>query len=308
MQVVSALFLHLWAAAHKIAQMYAREYHDFPAGSGLGKGCKTLLIVTLAAFVIQIFGDLFSGGGFTRLFGLSLDGMQRLYAWQLCTYMFLHSRFFIFHVIFNMIGLYVFGRDVEEMIGTGRFVMLYLLCGFLGGLFWLIAAPSNATCIGASGAVFGLLGTYAAFFPDRRITLLLFFVLPVTLTARTLAIGFGIVSLLSVMSGSSGGVAHMAHLAGGVAGYIYGWRTKKTKGFLFGTEWSRWNPFRHDWMGGVRAGMRRRNVRLMDPDPGYRPERGEVDEILEKVNTRGMASLTRWERQVLDRASKNGVK
>jgi membrane associated rhomboid family serine protease len=288
--------------------MHARDYQDVYARPGLGRGCKTLLIVTLAAFVVQILGDLSTGGQFTRMFGLSMRGMQRLYAWQLLTYMFLHSKFFIFHVLFNMIGLYVFGRDVEDMIGTARFVILYLLCGFLGGLFWLVAAAPNQTCIGASGAVFGLLGTYAAFFPDRRITLLVFFILPVTLTARMLAIGFGLVSLLSVISGSDGGVAHMAHLAGGVAGYLYGWRTKKSKGFLFGTEWSRWSPFRQGVFSGVRAEMRRRNIKLMDPDPGYRPEQKEVDEILEKVNMRGMSSLTRWERQVLDRASRNGIK
>jgi len=287
--------------------MYASEYSDPYSGQTLGKGCKYLLIATLAAFVLQIVVDLLTGGYFTAVLGLSLHGIQRLYVWQFITYMFLHSKVFIFHVLFNMLGLYVFGRDVEDMIGTARFVMLYLVCGFLGGVFWLIAASPAQLCIGASGAVFGLLGTYAAFFPQRRITLLLFFVVPLTMTARVMAIGFAVISLLSVMSGNDGGVAHMAHLAGGIAGYLYGWRTKKTKGFLFGTEWSRWSPFSKDWFGTVRAGMRRRNMRLMDPEPGYKPEREEIDKILEKVNRQGISSLTRWERQVLERASANGV-
>ena len=288
--------------------MYERDNIQANVGSGLGKGCKILLIATFGAFVLQIIAALMADDTFSELFGLSGDGIRRLHLWQLVTYMFVHSRTSLFHIIFNMLGLYVFGRDVEDMIGTVRFLLLYLICGVVGGLLWLPLAHPMQRCIGASGAVLGLLGTFAAFFPQRKITLLIFFVLPVTLTARTLAIGFAVISLLSAASGAAGGVAHLAHLGGLAAGVAYGWRTKKTKSFMFGTEWSRWNPFERGWWGSAVAKLRRKNIKLMDPDPDYRPEQEEVDRILEKVSTRGMTSLSEWERHVLDRASKNGVR
>ena len=289
--------------ASKIMRVYTREYEDGNHRQGLGRGCISLLVLTCAVFAVQLIADK-PHGMFTSVLSLSRAGIARFWFWQFFTYMFVH--YGTAHLFFNMLGLYVFGRDVEDCIGTARFVILYLACGFIGGGLWLLFAGRTASCLGASGAVCGLLGTYAAFFPDRKMLLLF---PPIVLKARTLAIGYALFSVFLMVDGVHGGgmqVAHSIHLTGGIAGYVYGWRTRKTSGFLFGTDWSRWRPFRKGLFGGLRAGLRRRNMRLMDPDPDYRPERDEVDRILEKLNTGGMSSLTRWEREVLERARKNG--
>jgi hypothetical protein len=129
------------------------------------------------------------------------------------------------------------------------------------------------------------------------ITLLLFFVLPVSMTARTLAIVLGVGSLLFLVSQDSQ-VAHMAHLAGGLAGYAYG------RGLARG------------WNDPVSAGLRRwryrfKGFRVVGPGPGVErdepladaPTAGEVDRILDKISAEGMGSLNRRERAILDRAS-----
>lgn len=288
--------------------MFERGYGNYRLGFRLPRGCAVLMAVTCAVFILQTAMDMMTDGAFTRdWFGLSLHGLARLRIWQLVTYMFLHGSS-IFHIIFNMLGLYVFGREIEEMIGTGRFVFLYLCCGVCGGLLWLALGGAAEVCIGASGGVLGLLGTFAAFFPGRRITLLLFLVVPVTLTARMLAAGYAVISVFSLFTGHNPNVAHLAHLGGGLAGYIYGFRTKRARGFLFGTEWTEWNPFSVRWFRQLRSAVRRRKFRLLDPEPDYVPGRNEIDGILEKISGRGMDSLSRWEKAVLDRAGRNGVR
>ena len=286
--------------------MYDQNYGEPIARPRFGNGCKYLLIVTSAAYLLQLIADRVVLDLYAAVMGLSWAGVSHFWLWQFVTYMFAHGS--LFHLLVNMMGLYFLGRDIEDMLGTARFLILYFASGILGGLLWLAFSGGNGLCIGASGGVFGLIGAFGAIFARRRITLLIYFILPVTMTGRTLAIGAGLLTLFSMMyemMGDKSGVAHLAHLGGGIGGYIYGWWIKKTKGFLFGTEWSRWTPLRH---GSIRAAFRRRNIRLMDPEPDYRPQQSEVDSILDKVSTNGMDSITQWDRQILDRASRNGVR
>jgi hypothetical protein len=206
-----------------------------------------------------------------------------------------------------MFGLYLFGRDIEDLMGTPRFLLFYLACGIAGGLAWL-GTMSSDICIGAYGAIFGLLAAYAAFYPGRRITLLLFFVLPVTMTALTLAMGLAVVSFYIVLGGG-GSVAHTAHLAGGVAGYLYAvfLRRKYQHHLMAGLLAGR--PL----FGGISAGMRKyfvgRKLMVLDQeDDDWVPDQEEVDEILDKISTYGIGSLTADERSILDRASKKGTR
>jgi membrane associated rhomboid family serine protease len=238
------------------------------------------------------------------IFGLSRRGLREGRIWQVVTYMFLHGG--PLHIIVNMLCLAVFGGEIEDALGTRRFLWLYFGCGILGGLGWLVLSGSGLSyCIGASGAVFGVLGTFAALFPERRITLLVFFVLPVTMTARTMAIGLGLVAVLSTIW-DRGNIAHAAHLGGGVAGYLYGRRVARA---VLGVglpplppphEWVR------NWLSDRRAKARRRRFRAMSPPENGPPAREEVDRILEKITERGLDSLTREERKTLDRASGRG--
>jgi membrane associated rhomboid family serine protease len=273
---------------------------------GIGPLTRRLLFITVGIFVVQFLLWPRTGVADTsvgRVFGLSWHGVRTGMLWQLVTYSFLHGDFW--HLFGNMLGLYFFGTEIEQRLGSRRFLLLYLGCGVLGGAGWLLlSAGAGAICIGASASVFGVLGTFAAFYPNRQITLLLFFVLPVTLTARTLILIAGGVSLLLLRS-DAGGIAHAAHLAGGAAGYIYGLRMAND-----GAYGGRWSLDRAVWQlsrlfADWRAHLRRGRFRVMQDEADDAPvDWQEVDRILLKVRALGMGALTKRERDVLDRASR----
>ncbi len=272
---------------------------------GIGPVTRRLLFITVGIFIVGFL--LWPRPGMThtpleRVFGLSRQGMASGMFWQVVTYSFLHGGFW--HLLGNMLGLYFFGTEIEQRLGSQRFLLLYLGCGALGGLGWLLlSAGAGAVCIGASASVFGVLGTFAALYPRRQITLLVFFVLPVTLSARTLILIAGVVSLLLLRT-DAGGIAHAAHLAGGAAGYLYGLRMVRGGGYggrgMPGMSWDLAGLFA-DW----RARLRRGRFRVMRDEADDAPvDWQEVDRILLKVRALGMGALTKRERDVLDRASR----
>lgn len=234
------------------------------------------------------------------VFGLSRSGLRSAWLWQPLTYMFLHGG--VLHLLFNMIGLFFFGPETERAVGTGRFLALYLGCGILGGMGWVgVSGNPHAVCIGASGAVFGVLGAFAGLFPARPVTLLVFFVLPVTVKARTLALLLGAANLFSLVM-EPGQIAYTAHLVGGAAGYLYGVAYFRRLSL---------SPAR--WFADLRWHWLRRRFTVMRPgegDPlqadGSGADEGspeDVDRILEKIAARGIGSLTPNERDILTRAS-----
>jgi len=283
-------------------QQYGGGFRRFGMMTGgIGLITRRLLFMTVGVFIVDFLLWPNPGGlhtPFERVFGLSRHGIASGMLWQVVTYSFLHGGFW--HLFGNMLGLYFFGTELEQRLGSRRFLLLYLGCGALGGLGWLLlSAGANAVCIGASASVFGVLGTFAALYPRRQITLLVFFVLPVTLSARTLILIAGGVSLLLLRS-DAGGIAHAAHLAGGAAGYWYGWRIA---GGAFRGDGMSWDLRRlfADW----RAKMRRGRFRVMREAADDAPvDWYEVDRILMKVRAVGMGGLTKNERDVLDRASR----
>ena len=252
----------------------------------------TLLGVTIVVFLVQQVGDRLTGGWFTHLFGLSRPLLLQGALWQPVTYIFLHQG--LLHIFLNMLLLVVFGREMESVLGTRRFLGLYLVCGVLAGIGWLAisGAPAGGrwpTCIGASGAVLAVTACFAAIFPHRRVTLLLFFVLPVTLTARTMAIALGLLDLLALFA-EEGNVANAAHLAGGIAGYLYGRRIRLGRP-MPGAPFRR-SPFRRH---------REPDLRVLGPeDEPPAPE--EIDRILDKITRHGIRSLTRREKRLLEKA------
>ncbi len=260
-----------------------RRIHGRP---GLMPVVKILLIVTIGMFIIQILADGVTGQAFTwEIFGLSFAGVMNGRIWQFVTYMFLHGG--ILHILFNMMGLFFFGSDVERVLGPKRFLSLYLVGGVVGGIGWIVLAPSGvAPCIGASGAIFALLAAFAVFYPNRPITLLLFYVVPVTMKARTLVIILGLITLFSLYQ-TSGNVAHAAHLGGGIVGLAYALMLRRGMGRPVGQGWrgsgNTWN----------------RGSKTVAP-----PTREEIDSILDKVSSRGIGSLTATEREMLKEASR----
>lgn len=143
---------------------------------------------------------------------------------------FLHGGFF--HVGGNMLYLWVFGNNIEDQLGRGRFIVFYLGCGILAGLTqWIVAPASDVPTLGASGAIAGVMGAYILRFPKAQILTLLpilFFITTVRIPALFfLGIWFlqqafyGIASLGSPMS-AGGGVAYWAHAGGFVFGLVLG--------------------------------------------------------------------------------------
>lgn len=285
--------------------MYRQPYYD-SLGGFLTPAVRALLIATAAVLLAQgLFDGRAAGVWLESLGSLSWTGLRHHFYWQPLTYLFLHDG--LWHFLMNMLGLFFFGPETERALGTRRFVGLYFLCGTAAGLGWLLwarwAETAFAACLGASGAVLGVLGAFAALFPERPITLLLFFVLPVTLRARTMAVGLGIVNLLS-LAGPQGQIAYAAHVVGLIAGYGY-----IRLIYRGGLAPARFHPWR--WLADLRWHWQRRKFKVIRPgdaDPfaarGAPPDETEVDRILEKISARGLQSLSPRERDILERASR----
>jgi len=254
-------------------------------GSGLTDTVKKLLIANGIVFLIQMIAP----REFTVIFGLIPRWVwSRLFVWQVVTYMFLHGGFF--HILINMYALYMFGCELERMWGPRAFLRYYFITGIGAGLIHTLITPlSLVPTIGASGAVLGILTAFAMTFPDREITVLLFFILPVRMRAKTLAFVFAGMSLLGGVTGSQDGVAHFAHLGGMLVGYLY-----IKQYFHLSILMQRLKEWR-----------RRRRMRVVRREKENMDKlRRVVDAILDKANHAGMENLTKEEKQVLKKASK----
>jgi rhomboid family protein len=190
------------------------------------RGVKTLVISCVAVFALQII----AGPGFTELFGLRpSDVLYHGYLWQLVTYIFLHDTHSISHILFNMLGLWMFGSDLEQLWGTRQFVRFFFICGVGAGvLFTLLSAMgsgANTLTIGASGAIYGILLAFGVLFPDRIIYFVIF-----PIRARYFVMIMGGMAFYGSITAANGGIAHVAHLGGMFCGFVY----LKTRGMVRG--------------------------------------------------------------------------
>lgn len=190
---------------------------------------QALIVVNVAAF----FLDQFMGNLLTQWFALWPLNSRLFMPWQVVTYAFLHGG--LMHLAFNMFGLWMFGRDLEEVWGPRRFATFYF-ASVLGaaGLQLVIngVLGSRAPVIGASGGLFGVMLGFAMVFPYRKITPL---IPPIPMPAWLFVLLYGALELYLGVTGTMSGVAHFAHL-GGLLG---GWLTiRYWRGLLpFGTRW-----------------------------------------------------------------------
>lgn len=199
----------------------------YPSGSSgelIPTGVKWLLIVNVALFFLyNITGVVLSYGALWYPLGLIPgDVLERFAVWQLVTYMFLHDPGGLLHILFNMLGLWVFGATLERTWGRREFLKYYFLCGIGAGVCVVVAnlifsSNLETRTIGASGAIFGLLVAFAYLFPDQK--LLVEFIVP--MKAKYYAMIFGAAAFLFSLQGTGGGVSHIAHLGGMVIGFIY---------------------------------------------------------------------------------------
>ncbi len=140
--------------------------------------------------------------------------------WQLLTYGFLHSMNNIYHILFNMLALWMFGRDIERIMGAKRFLIYWIVCVVGAGILQLLVSVFTgqpSVTIGASGGVFGLLLAFAIMFPDRTVVLL---IPPIPMKAKYFVLLYGLVTLFLGISGGVPSVAHFAHLGGMLFGYL----------------------------------------------------------------------------------------
>ncbi|HAB18605.1 MAG TPA: rhomboid family intramembrane serine protease [Verrucomicrobiota bacterium] len=182
-----------------------------------------LVVANVLIFLGQLAADRYSRFPVAEWFALSLAGMKAGHLWQLLTYQFLHGGWL--HLLLNCWALYVFGRELELNLGRARFLKLYLFSGILGGVVQLLCSIFSPRLFGgavegASAGVFGLVAAFAALFPRRQLTLLIFFVIPATIRARTLFIAAVVVAVLGAVF-TVDNVAHAAHLGGMLGGLLY---------------------------------------------------------------------------------------
>jgi membrane associated rhomboid family serine protease len=209
--------------------------------------------------------------------------------WRCATYLFLHDPTGPFHILFNMLTLWMFGVELEEMWGTRRFVIFYLASGIGSGLFSLLTFFSPAMrftpVIGASGAVLALLTVYALYFPRRQ--LYLFFLVPVNVIVAVVIFGF--ISLYGSMR-SFGNVSHITHLGGIVIGVLY----------------VKAGPILSSFVGNAKARAEavRRNAAKRKSSAERDYFENLIDPILKKISDSGMESLTKEEKRRLEEASK----
>ena len=173
---------------------------------------RALLLINVAVFFLLPL----LGGSVEALFALWPLGTHFL-PWQVVTYSFLHGNFE--HLFFNMLGLWMFGSELERIWGEKRFLQFYaasVLAAALAQLVVTAVMGSVYPTVGASGGLFGLLFAFAVMFPNRVI--LLFFVIP--MKARYLVALYGLLELYQGVYVMNSGVAHFAHLGGMVGGFL----------------------------------------------------------------------------------------
>ena len=311
----------------------SRDYYR-PAGMGgfsfFPPVIKALLITNVVIYFIQLLGtqvNLHIDGmivpleimiqkyfALNPLNGYSLQGVLEMnfYPWQLITYQFMHSTSDFFHILMNMFILWMFGMEIENLMGGRKFLTYYLLCGIGAGLFQIFGTPllgeSGAPTIGASGAVYGVMVAYALYFPNRYIYI--YFLLPIK--AKYLIAGYVILEFLSI--GGASLVAHLAHVGGSITGLVFvlldkhynfnfdrlfSFRGKSgySDGFSF-----RKPPYKYPPKNNVE------DAEFYDIN-AHKPEemvvtQEEIDRILDKISQSGYQNLTEKEKKILFEASR----
>jgi len=303
--------------------VYDRDYYRKEGPSFLdhftstGQVCKWLVVINIVVYLIQLLTSDNRAtpaeahyGWFTNALAMKPDRVfENFEIWRLLTGAFLHDPKNWLHIVWNMLFLWWFGRDMEDLYGHKEFLSFYLAAGAVANFLWGVTAlwqtefgSRYPMALGASGAVVAVTILCALHYPSR--TILLMFVLPVPLWLFAVIIVAG--DLFYFLRGINIGVAVTAHLGGALFAFLYyklGWR--------FMNAWA-------TFMNLMRR-SRRPRLRVYREEPpvavGSRatPQADEqleakADAVLEKVAREGMASLTPEERDILQRASERAKK
>jgi membrane associated rhomboid family serine protease len=243
-----------------------------------------LIGVNVIALVAQLFLEAYQPGFVREYLGLSDSGVRAAYGWQFFTAILLHDG--PWHLVGNMLVLYLLGRDVESIIGQRQFLFLYLAGAVGGELGHLFLMPATSVLFAASGGVAAVLVAYATILPELELTSTSLLLLPVRLKAKYLAYGAFAVAIWGVTLDRSGTVTHSAYLGGIVAGWLY------AHVLGFGRASILQRTLRQRRVEGER-------YRAMTTDQFISEH---VDPVLDKISREGLQSLTWSERRTLARA------
>jgi membrane associated rhomboid family serine protease len=290
----------------------ATEERDWPR---MTRVVQALLIINVAvAFLdVTIVPD-----EYVSLFAFRAGPLAETW-WTAFTYMFLHAG--LWHLAMNMYTLWIFGPRLEHVWGSRSFALFYLWCG-LGGAVFHALFVGNASMVGASAAIFGVMLAYAMHWPKDEV--FLFGVIPMRVS--TLVALFAFMSLVLGYK-SGGGVAHFAHLGGFAFGFLYlkkpqhvsieQLRQRVSSAPDVGDDMSpraaprQTSRSRHrdevdDIVAQSKAAVAKRPARLAPgKKAGPREAKAEeLDRVLDKISRQGISSLTSAERKVLDEMSR----
>jgi membrane associated rhomboid family serine protease len=280
---------------------------SFRLGGPITPVVKKIMIINASVFLVQELAGIFAPGALEPLFGLNHQGLVgELRLWQLVTYMFLHGGWF--HIIFNLLGMWMFAGELENHWGSRLFLKYYLYTGIGAGIF--IAAmnymlqlryggslPSyQPTTIGASGALYGLLLAFGMIWPNREV--LLYFLFPIKM--KYLVIIFGLLEFfgtLSSIQAPAGNISHIGHVGGIASGLVFLLAARTRKGARTGARSGR----------GTSPGLLKKyRLRKKQREISERIEaKAIIDRLLEKIARQGMSSLTSEERKNLEWARRH---
>ena len=244
----------------------------------------SLLGLNAAAFIVQLVLLSWNQPFVREYLALSDRGINDAYAWQFFTAPLLHNN--IWHFAADMLVLYFIGRDVEAIIGQRQFLFLYLFGAFGGELGHLFLMPSDSVLFAASGGVAAIFVAYATILPELEVTTLLLFMVPVRLKMRRLAQIALIGAVALLLFSRSDAVGHSAFIGGAIAGWLY------ANLLGFGRTSLLQRIFRQRRLEAAR-------LQSMGADQFVAEE---IDPLLEKISQRGLASLSRRERRLLEQA------
>jgi membrane associated rhomboid family serine protease len=244
----------------------------------------TLIGTNVGFFIVQLFLEAFQPGLVGNYLALSSGGIRDAYSWQFMSAIFLH--YGPWHLLGNMLVLYLLGRDLESILGSKHFLCLYLAGAVAGELGHLFLMPADCALLAASGGVAAVLVGYATILPELELTAMVLFILPIRLKAKHLAYAAFAISVLLICFDRTGTVMHSAYLGGCAAGWFYAHLLG------FGRPWL-WQRF----LRQQRAEAERHEQMSLDQLMSE-----EIDPLLEKISRHGLVSLSRSERRILFKA------
>lgn len=265
-----------------------REYYHSPTSQHMTPGVQRIMMCTIAVFAIQVIATSVVKTSFIEdYFALTpQNAIENFWIWQFFTHGFMHNVLSFWHIFFNMLALFFFGHVVERRYGTRKFYICYVGCIVFAAIIHAINAYINTSAgipaVGASGAIMGILMVAACLMPHA--TVYFMFIIPMRMrTLIWILIGF---ELYNALMHPHSSVSAAAHLGGLAAGYLF---------FRYGQGVI-------EWIDRFEMQMEKQNK--IQEQKKYKNMRGKVDDLLDKINTNGIHSLSEKEKDFLKKASK----